>query len=170
MKDRIKAVRRNPKINLSQEVFGAKIGVTGAAISRMESGVNNPSEQVILSICREYGVNEDWLRHGTGEMFVESTEDTLREIVRSRGLDSEDYELLREFINFSPEDRKALIRMLRQLAGRMEDYSAQRTQPQSPADMDARMAAMERRMEELEKEEESAPLFPVPAQNSSRSR
>ncbi|MBR1660550.1 MAG: helix-turn-helix transcriptional regulator, partial [Oscillospiraceae bacterium] len=125
MNSRIKQIRQDPKINLSQEAFGARIGLTAAGISKIESGQRNASEQVILSICREYGVNEEWLRNGKGVPFVETAEDTLREIVRSRGLDDEDYELLREFINFSPEDRKALIRMLRQLAGHMENYSAQ---------------------------------------------
>lgn len=69
MNDRIKKVRVAQTPKLSQEAFGAKIGITGAAISRIESGERNPTEQVILGICREFRVNEQWLRTGEGEMF-----------------------------------------------------------------------------------------------------
>jgi hypothetical protein len=41
----------------------------------MESGENYPSDQTINIICREYGIHEDWLRTGNGEMFLEKTVD-----------------------------------------------------------------------------------------------
>lgn len=75
MNERIKAIRKSFFINLSQEAFGNRIGLTKAAISKIESGVSNPSEQTILSICREFNVNEDWLRTGSGEMFNQLSED-----------------------------------------------------------------------------------------------
>lgn len=67
--DRIKAVRLAQKPKLSQSDFGAKIGVSGAAISRLESGDRAITEQNIKSICREFNVSETWLRTGEGEMF-----------------------------------------------------------------------------------------------------
>lgn len=68
--ERIKAVRLAQVPKLSQEAFGARIGVTGATISRLESGDRAVTDQNILSICREFNVNESWLRTGEGEMFV----------------------------------------------------------------------------------------------------
>ena len=65
---RIKELRKN-QLNLSQEKFGAKLGITKTAISRIEAGVNNVTERLLLSICREFNVREDWLRNGTGEIF-----------------------------------------------------------------------------------------------------
>lgn len=73
MKNRFKQVRQHENINLSQEAFGKRLGVTGAAISRIESGNREPSEQIILAICREFNVNETWLRTGKGEMFVQKS-------------------------------------------------------------------------------------------------
>lgn len=73
MNTRIKEIRS--ALNLSAEKFGARIGVTRSAISKMELGVCNVSEQSIISICREFNVNEEWLRHGTGEMFNTLSED-----------------------------------------------------------------------------------------------
>ena len=67
MKDRIKALRK--QLNISQEVFGRRIGITGASVSRLESGENEPSPQTIIFICKEFDVSEDWLRNGVGEMF-----------------------------------------------------------------------------------------------------
>lgn len=75
MRDRIKQVRQHKDIDLSQEAFGKRLGVTGTAISRIEGGNRGASEQIILAICREFSVNETWLRTGEGDMFVETAPD-----------------------------------------------------------------------------------------------
>lgn len=76
MKDRIKALRK--QLNISQEVFGRRIGITGASVSRLESGENEPSPQTIIFICKEFDVSEDWLRNGVGEMFKASSSEAER--------------------------------------------------------------------------------------------
>lgn len=71
MKDRIRAVRK--KKRLSQEQFGNQLGITKSSVSLLESGKNSPSEQTIRLICKEFNVNEDWLRTGAGgdeNMFI----------------------------------------------------------------------------------------------------
>ena len=73
MNERVKELRT--ALGLSAEKFGGKIGVTRSAISKMELGVCNISEQSIISICREFNVNEEWLRNGTGEMFNTLSQD-----------------------------------------------------------------------------------------------
>lgn len=67
MNERLKELRKS--LGLSGEKFGSAIGVTRTAISLLESGKNNLTEQSIKSICREFNVNEQWLRTGEGEMF-----------------------------------------------------------------------------------------------------
>ena len=67
MKDRIKEVRKY--FNLTQIDFGQRIGVKGNTVTGYETGLRTPSDAVILSICREFNVNEEWLRDGTGQMF-----------------------------------------------------------------------------------------------------
>lgn len=64
MNERIKLIRK--KAGLSQETFGERIKVTRGSISKIESGINNPSDQTIKLICSEFDVNEDWLRTGNG--------------------------------------------------------------------------------------------------------
>ena len=76
MNARIKKLRK--ELGLTLDKFGEKLGVTKPTISRIENGVNNVTEQMIKSICREFNVNETWLRTGEGEMFVDmDTEDEL---------------------------------------------------------------------------------------------
>lgn len=67
LRDRIKLLRK--KLGLTQEKFGEKIGLKKNSISQIENGVNSLTEQLLLSICREFNVNEEWLRNGTGEIF-----------------------------------------------------------------------------------------------------
>lgn len=69
--ERVNAVRRSKKMTMEQ--FGEQIGVQKSAISKIEKDKVNLSEQTIKSICREFNVNEDWLRTGAGgpeNMFV----------------------------------------------------------------------------------------------------
>lgn len=69
MKNRIKQIRKGK--NLTQVEFGERIGVKGNTVTNYETGLRNPTDAVILSICREFNVNEDWLRNGTGKMYKE---------------------------------------------------------------------------------------------------
>jgi len=67
LKNRIKELRK--ELNLNQTDFGDKIGVKQGSVAGYESGARTPIDAVITSICREFGVNELWLRQGVGEMF-----------------------------------------------------------------------------------------------------
>ena len=64
---RIKAVRTTLK--LSQAEFGKKIGLSQNYIWMIEKGERVPSDRAIRDICREYGVDDVWLRTGIGDMF-----------------------------------------------------------------------------------------------------
>lgn len=70
--ERIKAVRKHFK--LTQAEFGERIGVKGNTIANYELGRNAPVDAIFSLLCREYGVNEIWLRTGEGEMFQAMTE------------------------------------------------------------------------------------------------
>lgn len=66
MKDRIKEIRL--AAGLTQTAFGERVGVKQNTIAQIESGNRVPSEQLALSICREYGISRHWLETGEGEM------------------------------------------------------------------------------------------------------
>lgn len=67
MNERIRALIKALKIK--QAEFAQRIGVSRPFVSELCSGAKNPSDRTILDICREFGVNEHWLRTGEGEMF-----------------------------------------------------------------------------------------------------
>lgn len=73
MKDRIKKIRK--ELDLTQQKFADRLGVKRNTVGQWECGINNITDQIITSICREFNVNEHWLRDGTGEMFIEWTRD-----------------------------------------------------------------------------------------------
>ena len=78
MNERIKQLRK--ELKLSQDEFGKRIGVGKSAVSLLESGRNNLTEQMIKSICREYNVDYFWLTTGQGEMFTDIEADLMARI------------------------------------------------------------------------------------------
>ena len=78
MQNRIKAVRSYYKMTQTQ--FGSKLGVKGNTITSYETGTRVPSDSIIMSICREFGINRAWLETGEGEMLAETTSRTLDRI------------------------------------------------------------------------------------------
>lgn len=79
MKERFLKVRKDNR--LSQADFGNKIGVTGAAISRIESGDREPSDVVIKAICREFGIRREWLEFGHEPMKAAEMENSPETLV-----------------------------------------------------------------------------------------
>lgn len=73
MNERIREVRKT--LGLTMEKFGSRLGVKRNTVSQWESGTNNVPEQMIKSICREYGVDYLWLTEGKGQMFLEMSRD-----------------------------------------------------------------------------------------------
>ena len=73
MKDRIKKIRK--ELDLTQQKFADRIGIKRNSLANYETGRNTPMDAIVNSICREFGVNEDWLRTGSGSMFIEKSRD-----------------------------------------------------------------------------------------------
>ena len=120
MQNRIKEIRKS--LGLNQADFAAKIGMVPSAISNYEAGTRVPSDAIIKSICREFGVNETWLRTGAGEMRrSRSREAELGELIRSRLIDRpESFQaaLVTTLLRFDPDgpEMEILEKILRQLA------------------------------------------------------
>lgn len=111
MNFRIKELRKTLK--LTQTAFAEKIGLTGAAITRIEKGERNPSEQTVLSICREFRVNYFWLTEGKGEMFTSTPETVVEELVEQYDLDDIDKKIIEKYLELDAEQRKVLKEYLK---------------------------------------------------------
>ena len=73
MIDRIKILRKT--LGFTQQEFADKIGLSRNFIAQLETGSKAASDRTILDICKEFSVNETWLRTGTGDMFLQENKD-----------------------------------------------------------------------------------------------
>ena len=104
MKDRIKLIRQNA--GMTQQEFAKQIGVSRNTIATYETSVRIPIDAIVLSICREFNINETWLRTGEGNMYMEENPDFM--------LSKWFGEILREESSF----KKQLILALSQMSER----------------------------------------------------
>lgn len=68
MHERLKKLRK--ALDLTQQEFADRIGSKRNTVAKYETEANTPSAAVVSLICREFNVNEDWLRDGIGDMFL----------------------------------------------------------------------------------------------------
>ena len=73
MNNRIRTLRK--ELNLTLDKFGEQIGLKKSSLSQIENGKCAITEQTIKSICREFNVNENWLRTGEGDIHIQMSEE-----------------------------------------------------------------------------------------------
>lgn len=110
MNERVKELRQ--VLELSGEKFGDAIGVKRSAISDIETGRNNLSEQMIKSICLAYNVNEDWLRTGEGSMFNKTKEGFLAELQKQYSLTDFQVSLVKNYLELSDKDKASIDKFI----------------------------------------------------------
>ncbi len=95
--ERVKKIRKDNGLTL--EKFGERVGVTKQTISRIENGINSLTDQMVISICREFYINEEWLRTGIGKEEAElSKEDYIADFV-ARVLKTKDDSFKKRYIS-----------------------------------------------------------------------
>lgn len=118
MNERLKLLRKTLKLN--QVDFGSRLSLTGSAISRYESGVNAMADNIVLLICREFNVNEDWLRNGNGEMFSRQSTDLIEQLTQQYSLGLYGQQLLATYLQLSDADKRAVERFVSQLTANVQ--------------------------------------------------
>lgn len=109
--ERVKEVRK--ALGLTLDKFGEKVGVKKQTVSRIENGVNNVTDQMVLSICREFNVNYDFLMNGEGEMFDDLPQTVLDELCAQYDLDDLDRTLVEMYIEMPEQVRDYLKQEIR---------------------------------------------------------
>ena len=121
MKDRIRQLRK--ELGMNQTDFGERIGVKQGSIAGYESGARTPLHAVVASICREFNVNEEWLRNGTGKMFVEAKENSI--VAKATMLLGEKDPLFEAFIDtyskLAPKNREILQQFMSDLSRALDE-------------------------------------------------
>jgi len=114
--ERVKQLRKF--LDLTLEKLGDRLGVTKVAISNIENGKRAVTEQMSKAICREFNVNEDWLRNGVGDMFKQR-DGSFSEILSE--LDDSDDDFIKSFITVYMELDEDSKEVLRQIATKMSE-------------------------------------------------
>ncbi len=112
--ERVREARKT--LNLTLEVFGARIGVGKTAISKIENGKVGITEQMKKTICREFNVSYDWLEYGQGEMFSDLPKSILGDICRAYGCDEDDLVLIETYLESGPDMRAAIRQFFKNFA------------------------------------------------------
>ena len=106
MNERLKELRK--ALHLTQKAFAEKIGAKQNTIATYEMGRNNPSDPVIHSICIAFGVNENWLRNGVGDMFITPASFSLDEYAIANSLNKTEISIIRGCMELNPDTRQAI--------------------------------------------------------------
>lgn len=115
--DRIRELRK--ELDMTQQEFADRLKIKRNTIATYETGRNDPIDSVFALICREFNVNETWLRTGEGEMFIpKSRDEELAEFFgRVQGIGPESFK--RRFVamlsRLDEEDWTLLERMAERL-------------------------------------------------------
>ena len=123
MKERIKKIRK--ELGLTQQEFADRIGIKRGGISNYEIGRNEPTDSVVSLICREFNISEEWLRNGTGDMFLPVTRNNDIAKLTKQLLSEEDDSFKNRFIsmlaNLTVEEWEFLERKAKELCGMSDE-------------------------------------------------
>nr|WP_243022280.1 helix-turn-helix transcriptional regulator [Clostridium sp. OF03-18AA] len=154
--DRLKRLRK--ELDLTQEAFASRIGSVQNTITGYESGRRNPSAPVISLICREFDVNEEWLRNGTGEMFAPESNDELEALAKKYNLSNADQVLIEKYVNLKAGSRETIINFMIDVVAALDGAADQNDKafpvgdiyagiPDTPGELERKFPPLENREE-----------------------
>lgn len=153
MNERMKELRK--ALGLTQQEFADKIGIVRGNIATYETGKSKPGDAVVSLICREFNVNEEWLRTGNGEMFKAAPSCALDMLADTYHLEHSEYILIEKFVNMKSESRRIIMDYILEVAAAVGDEMAP-VDPHAPAspgsiDIEAEVAYYRSQLEEQKK-------------------
>ena len=138
--ERVRKLRKT--LDLTQREFGERINLKSNSVALIEGG-RNTSDQTIASICREFNVNETWLRTGEGEMFIPAPTSELEALAsRYPTMTHETYVLVEELVNLPKASQDIIMGFMREVVEGFGDVA-----PGIPAKVPQEMTREEIHME-----------------------
>lgn len=151
MNDRIMALRK--ALKLSQAEFGDKIGLTRSGISNVESGIRQVQERHIKLILSAFPqVSEDWLRFGTGPMFIQD-DNPVRQIMQRYNFPDIVKQFLVAYDRLAPDEQKAVYKYTTELVAAIVGNVDQA--PTTEEEIDAEVEAYRQQLINQKKAESS---------------
>ncbi len=131
MNERIKKLRKS--LGLTQQEFGDRIGIKRNTLANYEIGRNEPIDAVLNLICREFNVNETWLRTGEGEMFRQDGETIVNRLCAELHADELDTAIIQAYFRI---DEKIRLPFLRRLIQEVQNHPTEVAQPTPPNELE----------------------------------
>ena len=122
MNERIKELRK--KLKLTQQEFADALSIKRNTVATYEMGRNEPIDAVIALICKTFNVNEEWLRSGTGDMFLELPEEDEEAAYVSELLEDSDndlYKLIKEIMHTYHELSPKSMEVIRDFSAKLRE-------------------------------------------------
>ena len=121
--ERLKAIRK--VLNLNQTDFGARINLSQTTIGQYEKETRPITERVISQLVAEYNINEEYLRHGTGEMFVSHRADLVTELATKLQLTQREQQLLLAYSTIPADKREDFLNFVQDFIIRLQELDKQ---------------------------------------------
>lgn len=148
--ERIRQVRKFK--DLTQKKFADSLGMKQNTVATYEMGRTNPSDPAIKSICREFGVNEEWLRSGEGEMFAPDATSALDALAQEQKLTHGEYILIEKLLSLKPEVRQGILDYIMEVAAAVNSNDVPTSVPDAQEMSEAELHAELDRQLGIEKE------------------
>ena len=159
-RDRILFLRKEV-LKMSQDEFGAKLRVKKSAISKIERGETNLTGQMRRSICREFNVNEEWLRDGVGQMERKAFD--LRELLERNHATELEIALVQAYFELDAATRETVMDALKQMFASMRGED---TPERFGMTREQYHVELDRQLDDEEKAEENSSASGRPASGS----
>lgn len=121
--DRVRELRKH--LNLTQVEFADRIRISQGHLTSVETGTRAVTSKFIKMLHLEFGVREEWLFDGTGEMFEDSGDDFVSELASKYNLDSLQQSLVRAVYEMPQEYRTMILNVARKLVAENENVPAE---------------------------------------------
>lgn len=144
--DRIRYLREDI-LKIKQSEMSLRLGLKQGSLSDIErKKTKNVTDRVITDICREFSVNEHWLRTGKGEMFVKTDDAIITQLSNQYKLSEVEHKLLQAYLRLNETSRSKLVEFVIEFNKSLAENSP----PELAATLPARPAASD---EQLSREE-----------------
>ena len=117
--ERIKELRKNI-LKLTQDDFASKINMSRSNLGSIEIGRINVTDRVIKDICKEYNVNESWLRNGEGDIFNKEKENKISELLNQYDLGIYGKKILEIYLSLDISQKKVINDFLKKFVNEFQ--------------------------------------------------
>ncbi len=103
-------------LNMKKVHFAERLKIDQSYVTQLTNGRRSPSERLISTICREFNVDENWLRTGEGEMFLETPDTAMGQLAKELGLDEFMQGVVSEYLKLNEEQRTVVRNFVYKIA------------------------------------------------------